>query len=244
MSEVSSTVRGAPDAIEPIRAWRVWRASIDGVAGHATLRSLADRWTPWRPGEALEARSPSGAHLAPSAECTCGVYAHKTRTAAIKHAHTVAGAILGEVELWGKVVEHEHGYRAQYATPRALWVPHFPDDAPCKSRALGRYGLPVGIYHTRTGRVLGTDDLHRAVVSESLRVLPVKIARWCLLVVEYAILAVLAVALVFGPGSILVSTLAATALAISRGNIGDALRMGVVVGPFLFMIVCMCRGYD
>src|SRR4051812_13449700 len=212
MSEVSSTVRGAPDAIEPIRAWRVWRASIDGVAGQATLHSLADRWTPWRPGETLEARCPSGAHLAPSAECTCGVYAHKTRKAAIKHARMVSGAILGEVELWGKVVEHEHGYRAQYARPRALWVPHFPDDAPCISHALGRYRLPVGIYHARTGRVLGTDDLHRAVVGESLRVLPVKIARWCLVVVDYALLAafaaVVAAVLVFGFGSILVSLLA------------------------------------
>src|SRR4051794_19810411 len=88
---------------------------------------------------------------------------------------------------------------------------------------------------TRTGRVLGTDDLHRAFVGESLRVLPVKIAGRCLFAVAYALVAafsaVVAAVLAFGSGFILVSVLAGTALAIRDGNLGDALRMSVVVGP-------------
>jgi hypothetical protein len=233
---------GVPDAIEPIRAWRVWRASTADVTGHLTLHSLGNG-TPWKPREMLEARCSLGAHAAPNAECTCGVYAHKTRKAAIRHARTIGGAVVGEVELWGKVVEHEHGYRAQYARPCALWMPHFPNDVQSRRHALHSYG-PVGIYHTRTGRVLGDDDLHRAFVGESLRVLPVKIARWCLLVVAYALLAAFAAVLVLGFGSIIVSVPAGTALAIRDGNLGDVLRMSVVFGPLVFMIVCMWRGYD
>ena len=28
--------------------------------------------------------------------------------------------VVGEVDMWGLVMEHEHGYRAQYARPRAF----------------------------------------------------------------------------------------------------------------------------
>jgi hypothetical protein len=30
--------------------------------------------------------------------------------------------VLGEVYLWGKIIEHEHGYKAQYAYPKKLYV--------------------------------------------------------------------------------------------------------------------------
>ena len=30
-----------------------------------------------------------------------------------------SGVVLGEVELWGRIIEHEHGFRAQHAEDRA-----------------------------------------------------------------------------------------------------------------------------
>lgn len=40
------------------------------------------------------------------------------------HPSSVA-SVYGEVALWGDVIEHERGFRAQYAYPRRLWVAHW-----------------------------------------------------------------------------------------------------------------------
>jgi hypothetical protein len=52
-------------------------------------------------------------------ECTCGVYAAKN----IEHLRQLGyegRGIRGEVHLWGTVVEHELGWRAQFAYPKSL----------------------------------------------------------------------------------------------------------------------------
>ena len=41
-----------------------------------------------------------------------GIYAYKDATALLGF-----GNVQGEVWLWGRVEEHEHGYRAEYAYP-------------------------------------------------------------------------------------------------------------------------------
>jgi len=47
-------------------------------------------------------------HQAPAMDCTCGLYATTSPTVYIC-------SIGGRVELFGKIIVHEHGYRAQYA---------------------------------------------------------------------------------------------------------------------------------
>ena len=220
----------APDAIEPIRAWRVWRASHDLVTGQLALHSLEG--TLWKPGEPLTARCSRGAHAAPNAQCGCGVYAHKSRQAALEHARGLDRAVVGEVELWGKIVEHEHGYRAQYARPHALWLPLVPD-APSTNLALHHYGLPVGMYDTQTGRVLRADEIHR-------RALARKIGR-CLTAVAHPLVAALPLVLTAVIVLAFAGILAAIGSEIRQGNIGDLLRISVVVGPPVFMVICMCR---
>jgi len=57
----------------------------------------------------------------PYFSCTCGVYAAKT----IEHLHQCGYkkfGVHGEVYLWGKAVEHERGWRAQYAYPKTLFL--------------------------------------------------------------------------------------------------------------------------
>ncbi len=119
-----------PDYISPIVGYRVWTWNVLG------LKSLCgDRW---HPNQSLVARcraaviigraaAADGEHDAPQAKCTCGIYARK-----MLHHSSSAGyerfAIHGQVYLWGTVVEHELGYRAQFAYPKTFVL--MPDDLP------------------------------------------------------------------------------------------------------------------
>jgi hypothetical protein len=104
-----------PDFISPIVGYRVWQ--WDG----AGLKSL--NGVQWHPREALtsECRT-QRCHQAPQSECTCGVYASKSLDHLRRLGYTER-RICGEVSLWGTVVEHVEGWRAQFAYPRNFAVP-------------------------------------------------------------------------------------------------------------------------
>jgi len=60
----------------------------------------------------------------------CGIHAFKTWRLAVPATWDLDGSpddgsypVLGTVALWGKVVEHERGFRAEHAIVRQLWVP-------------------------------------------------------------------------------------------------------------------------
>lgn len=57
-------------------------------------------------------------HRAPALDCTCGFYALRTKPALSARVH--AREWLLEVELYGTVIAHEYGYRAQYQRVRSL----------------------------------------------------------------------------------------------------------------------------
>ena len=108
-----------PDLISPIIGHRVWRWDAAG------LKSLNGKQ--WRPRQPLAAKCGAGtthdAHEPPHLGCTCGVYAAKD----IEHLRQLGyegRGIRGEVHLWGTVVEHELGWRAQHAYPKSLVLPH------------------------------------------------------------------------------------------------------------------------
>ena len=54
--------------------------------------------------------------------CMGGLYGYKSKSFALRKDLAVSdgNAILGTVALWGRIIEHEEGYRAQYAYPLAL----------------------------------------------------------------------------------------------------------------------------
>lgn len=77
-------------------------------------------------------------HDPPNENCTCGIYAVRTEEllefkrmatlpAVIRPADTAFSspdsAVIGKVALWGKVIEHALGFRAEYAYPLELWIP-------------------------------------------------------------------------------------------------------------------------
>lgn len=89
----------------PIIGWRVWKIRTDGI-----LLSVTQQCE-WPVGTPLIGDPKQGG--------TEGVYATKTRDDLAKHPYG-RDCIYGTVALWGKVIEHEKGYRAQYAYPLVL----------------------------------------------------------------------------------------------------------------------------
>ena len=143
-----------PDYISPIVAYRVWQWDAAG------LKSLNNE--PWIPEHCLAAacryrlwKTANGeaalldGHEPPHHDCRCGVYAAKN----FAHLRQIGYAdygVHGEVHLWGRVVEHHLGYRAQYAYPKSLVLP--PDTVPFRMstvesrlRALAAYGADIFI---------------------------------------------------------------------------------------------------
>ena len=167
----------------------MWRTSA-GAKGNLMLCSLTEarRGTRWEPRKPLEARCPSGEHDAPRGECSCGIYSHKSWASALDQAQYVAGAVIGEVRLWGRVIEHEHGYRAQFARPTALWLPvgyasqsfgtQEVVDLLRRRSALAVYGVPVGVYDERTGLAVDTGELRRIFVREPRPPIPLPTLLW------------------------------------------------------------------
>lgn len=122
-------------SIQDLIGWRLWRITLTGY-----LHSLS---TPavWLPGEPM--RGTVGDRGG------SGVYAFKKRTDAILAADgTPSAYAVGSVILWGDVVEHERGYRAERALIRSLddvvWQPYPPWSSDIKA-ALAflreRYGV-------------------------------------------------------------------------------------------------------
>jgi hypothetical protein len=109
----------AESRTEPIVAWRSW--ALRGGSGNDDLRLLpvAARAKPWRPREPVVAtcKRTGVFHEAPSVSCSCGLYGSLTLDLLRK---TRRPAVLGRVALWGRVIEHEQGFRGQVAYPQRL----------------------------------------------------------------------------------------------------------------------------
>ncbi len=105
----------APDA--PIRAWRYWQTS-----GRLYLRSVAQRHIEWKPGVPMNAVCIGGGHPAPSVGCWCGVSGASDLDALRQHGLCVVPGplVVGEVDLWGRILEESYGYRAEHARPASI----------------------------------------------------------------------------------------------------------------------------
>jgi hypothetical protein len=155
---------------EPVAGWRVWRVcrgidraatvqqltarllAVDDAVGELLsyrLRSLTELEF-WPARERMAARcgiAGTDHGAAPGAACECGVWAFKEREAAedVLAAYRYAGMAMavGRVALWGRVIEHRDGYRAQFAYPTELTV--YGAAGPVADEVRAAYGVPVAL---------------------------------------------------------------------------------------------------
>jgi hypothetical protein len=125
-----------PDFFGELTGWRKF-----AVRDRGRLLVSAMHPIPWRsadPGEAVcIADHELVSHVCPDLRCTCGFYAYKRHDDGVQHGQ---GVVLAQVKLWGRVVEHVHGYRAERMRIAALFV----KSGTASVRALtDRYQVPV-----------------------------------------------------------------------------------------------------
>jgi hypothetical protein len=110
-----------PDEIEPVIGWRAW-ALAWAPTGEPELRPIIYSGETWPAREVARASCPPHArrgHRAPDADCTCGLYA----VDGLDRLPAVTGrdvTVIGSVALWGKMVEHDSGFRAELGYPDRL----------------------------------------------------------------------------------------------------------------------------
>ena len=133
---------------DPVFGWRYWQLSPGRL-----LRSVTQRQFEWPPGRVLRAVCVEVGHPAPADRCNCGLYANPDLEALRQHGLCLAPdvIVLGQVALWGKVVDDEPSYRGEFAYPArlSLVVDSLVDDTPPQALVDGlrAYKVPV---HTTT----------------------------------------------------------------------------------------------
>lgn len=149
--------------------WRVW--SVVSTVKGVRLMSFGDTiWPPRTPlrAECRTLSAQTRQHVPPEPGCSCGIYAMKrpllhgatfvpgltvfpgvsfvpaatfVRSFMGLEMHPVVGWVTGKVALWGRTLESDFGFRAQYAYPQVLWSGALAKD---KRVALGNaYGVEV-----------------------------------------------------------------------------------------------------
>jgi hypothetical protein len=117
---------GGPD--EVVTGWRTWDLSTDGEDGPVLL-PVGSGVDAWPPRQALRARCGATPilslfrrpHQAPDPACRCGIYAGRSLDAFDRPRPAwPPPSVVGTVSLWGRVVEHERGWRAAVAYPSRL----------------------------------------------------------------------------------------------------------------------------
>ena len=110
-----------PDSIEPVTGWRAW-ALARSPDGRPELRPIIYAGERWLAGAVARAECPphaSSGHHAPEADCSCGLYA----VDGLDRLPAVTGrdvTVIGSVSMWGTLIEHESGLRAEFAYPDRL----------------------------------------------------------------------------------------------------------------------------
>lgn len=165
---------------DPILAWRTWTLAGSRDGEDVRLLPIAGDGRPWPVREPARAgcRQPPRHHAVPGFDCRCGL--HATHTLDLLR-RTRDPAVLGTVALWGTIVEHDHGFRAELGYPQRLrlacylcfWQWGEPGECKFVARRLGGRMVPLCGPHLelslrygyRVGRLLPADRVEQALLS-------------------------------------------------------------------------------
>jgi hypothetical protein len=143
------TGRTLRELSRPVTGWRAWTV-VETPAGLRLGSILHDLVWPLGQPALAECRLdedpfalPLPPHPVPGSTCNCGFHAARDVADALSYARgrdepATLCRILGEVTLWGHVLETEGGWRASHAYPVRLYVPDEEIAA-----ALAGYSVPV-----------------------------------------------------------------------------------------------------
>lgn len=164
----AASVKPTATYIEPLVGWRFWRVQRIKTLDHGTRYRLCaagsyGRPKVWQPRAAVVAvcSARSSLHDAPHPKHECGIYAYRERADAEsklasmwaydqywmvngRRERTYDTWAIGRVSLWGRVVECELGWRAQYAYPYDLTIYSnvAADEAVARDYAIDATGEP------------------------------------------------------------------------------------------------------
>lgn len=137
-----------PKEVYPILAWRAFKYYTPGYLGDVGGSHVYEPKRPWESScRVNEFRAQKDAplvdHIAPGEECTCGFWAFKDKEQIVRQGYNGHG-LIGEVWLWGRVIECEDGYRSQYMYVNSLFVTkkHIEAEAPWLGYI---YGVPCDV---------------------------------------------------------------------------------------------------
>ena len=96
---------------------------------------------------------------APHLTCMCGIYAYKEKPRLLREIRSIYSGlrlVYGEINLWGKVIEHEDGYRAQFGYPKRLWCT--PAIEPLAGWIGYVYGVPCEVMPSGDGQAFWNEE--------------------------------------------------------------------------------------
>lgn len=119
---------------DPLIGWRMWDLNISTRAEGWVLKAISHQhlWPPFQPMRGTCHGKPPEEitdHTCPSWEHRCGVHAVKDVFQVRKWGSPGNGPraeyirLLGELDMWGRVLEYEEGFRAEWGYPRKLYLP-------------------------------------------------------------------------------------------------------------------------
>lgn len=147
----------APDLVEPVVGWRVWKVwtPLPGSDACPTLGSVILDM-PWVPRRKIAAEHSfdlgEKCRGILESDCSCGIYAFKHPADAFTYLMKVRDrqlgmsveVALGTVSLWGKVIECERGFKGQFAYPRHIYLP--VTISRFVAKVSSAFGVAVGVY--------------------------------------------------------------------------------------------------